>query len=99
VLLFFTRPLSFLPDAVLAAIVFLIGIKLVDFRGLAEIRRSKPTKFAVVLVTAVTVVLLGVKQGIIVAAGGGATSNEDYFDGCGHLHAVISGLSMPCWYA
>src|SRR5215470_12051313 len=68
VLLFFTKPLSFLPNAVLAAIVFLIGIKLIDFRGLAEIRRSKPTEFAVALVTAVTVVFLGVKQGIIVAA-------------------------------
>ena len=30
VLLFFTRPLSFLPNAVLAAIVFHIGIKLID---------------------------------------------------------------------
>ena len=34
VLLFFTRPLSFLPNAVLAAIVFLIGVKLIDHRGL-----------------------------------------------------------------
>jgi len=67
VLLFFTRPLSFLPNTVLAAIVFLIGVKLVDFRGLAEIRRSKPREFAIALVTAVAVVLLGVEQGIIVA--------------------------------
>jgi MFS superfamily sulfate permease-like transporter len=35
VLLFFTRPLSYLPDAVLVAIVFLIGVKLVDLRGLS----------------------------------------------------------------
>src|SRR5262249_48334236 len=35
VLLFLTRPLSFLPNAVLAAIVFLIGVKLIDYRGLA----------------------------------------------------------------
>jgi high affinity sulfate transporter 1 len=67
VLLFLTRPLSFLPNAVLAAMVFLIGIKLVDLRGLSEIRRSKPREFAVALVTAVTVVLLGVEQGIIAA--------------------------------
>src|SRR6516164_6208093 len=67
VLLFLTRPLSFLPNAVLAAIVFLIGIELVDFHGLAEIRRSKPREFAIALVTAVTVVLLGVEQGIIAA--------------------------------
>jgi sulfate permease, SulP family len=67
VLLFFTKPLGFLPNAVLAAIVFLIGIKLVDFRGLAEIFRIKPREFAVALITAITVVLFGVGQGIIVA--------------------------------
>ena len=67
VLLFFTRPLSFLPNSVLAVIVFLIGVKLIDFRGLAEISRIKPREFAVALVTAVTVVLFGVEQGIIVA--------------------------------
>jgi high affinity sulfate transporter 1 len=67
VLLFFTRPLSFLPEAVLAAIVFFIGVKLVDFRGLAEIRRSKPGEFGIAIVTALTVVILGVEQGIILA--------------------------------
>jgi SulP family sulfate permease len=67
VLLFLTRPLSFLPEAVLAAIVFLIGIKLVDHRGLAEIRRERPMEFIVALVTAATVVILGVEQGIILA--------------------------------
>src|SRR5262245_46125582 len=64
VLLFFTRPLSFLPNAVLAAIVFRIGVKLVDFRGLTEIRRSQPQEFALALVTALTVVLFGVEPGI-----------------------------------
>jgi MFS superfamily sulfate permease-like transporter len=68
VLLFFTRPLSFLPNAVLAAIVFHIGVKLVDYRGLKEIRRSAPNEFAVALVTAATVVIFGVEKGIIVAA-------------------------------
>jgi high affinity sulfate transporter 1 len=67
VLLFFTRPVSFLPNAVLAAIVFLIGIKLVDYRGLARIRRTKPNEFALALVTAATVVIFGVEQGIILA--------------------------------
>ena len=33
VLLFLTKPLSFLPSAVLAAIVFHIGLKLIDHRG------------------------------------------------------------------
>lgn len=67
VLLFFTRPLSFLPNAVLAAIVFRVGVKLVDFRGLAEIHRSQPREFALALITALTVVLFGVEQGIILA--------------------------------
>ena len=67
VLLFFTRPLSFLPNAVLAAIVFRIGVKLVDFRGLTEIRRAQPQEFALALVTALTVVLFGVEPGIILA--------------------------------
>jgi len=68
VLLFFTRPLSFLPEAVLAAIVFFIGVKLVDVRGLAEIRRSKPGEFALALITALSVVVFGVEIGIILAA-------------------------------
>jgi len=67
VLLFFTRPLGFLPNAVLAAIVFRIGVKLVDFRGLAEIRRAQPQEFLLALVTALTVVLFGVEQGIVLA--------------------------------
>jgi MFS superfamily sulfate permease-like transporter len=40
VLLFLTGPLQYLPNAVLAAIVFLIGIELVDALGLRRIRRS-----------------------------------------------------------
>ena len=67
VLLFLTRPLSFLPEAVLAAIVFLVGVKLIDYRGLAEIQRSTPREFALALVTAATVVTLGVETGIILA--------------------------------
>jgi len=67
VLLFLTRPLSFLPSAVLAAIVFLIGVKLIDHRGLRHIQRAAPREFALALVTAATVVIFGVKEGIILA--------------------------------
>jgi high affinity sulfate transporter 1 len=67
VLLFLTRPLSFLPDAVLAAIVFLIGVKLVDLKGLAEIRRQKPKEYTLAVITTGTVVFLGVEPGIILA--------------------------------
>ena len=42
VLLFLTGPLQYLPRFVLAAIVFNIAIGLIDWRGLAEIRRESP---------------------------------------------------------
>jgi MFS superfamily sulfate permease-like transporter len=67
VLLFLTRPLGYLPNAVLAAIVFLIGLKLIDYRGMADIYRKSPREFALALVTAVTVVGIGVEQGILLA--------------------------------
>jgi len=65
VLLLLTSPLSLLPTAVLAAIVFLVGIQLIDVRGLREIRADRPGEFA--LATAATIVGLGVEDGIIVA--------------------------------
>ena len=67
VLLFLTRPLSFLPNAVLAAIVFMIGVKLIDYRGLSAIRRAAPVEFALALITAGTVVIVGVKEGVLLA--------------------------------
>jgi MFS superfamily sulfate permease-like transporter len=67
VLLFLTKPLSFLPNAILAAIVFRIGVKLVDIRGMKEVRKAKPREFLLALTTAVTVVLVGVEQGILLA--------------------------------
>ena len=67
VLLFLTKPLQYLPNAVLAAVVFLIGLKLVDIPGLREILRLRKDEFAVAVVTAVVVVVVGVEQGIILA--------------------------------
>jgi MFS superfamily sulfate permease-like transporter len=67
VLLFLTGPLSYLPNAVLAAIVFLIGVKLIDHRGLADILRVRPNEFVLALITAAIVVIFGVEQGIILA--------------------------------
>ena len=67
VLLFLTRPLSYMPEAVLSAVVFLIGLKLVDFRGMREVWRHRPVEFGVALVTAATVVFVGVREGIILA--------------------------------
>lgn len=67
VLLFLTGPLSYMPNAVLAAVVFLIGLKLIDRRGMASVLKVRPLEFAVALVTAATVVIVGVEQGIILA--------------------------------
>lgn len=67
VLLFLTKPLSYMPNAVLAAVVFLIGVELVDVKGMARIWRTRPVEFWVATVTAATVVVVGVEQGIILA--------------------------------
>jgi MFS superfamily sulfate permease-like transporter len=67
VLLFLTGPLSYLPNAVLAAIVFHIGLKLIDVKGLKQIYRQRPNEFALAVVTAATVVIVGVEQGIMLA--------------------------------
>ncbi len=67
VLLFLTKPLQYLPNAVLASVVFLIGVKLIDIRGMREILRLRKDEFAVAAATAVVVVVVGVEQGIILA--------------------------------
>ena len=67
VLLFLTRPLQYLPNAVLSSVVFLIGLKLVDIKGMREILRLRKDEFIVAAVTAVVVVGIGVEQGIILA--------------------------------
>jgi len=67
VLLVLTKPLGYMPEAVLAAVVFLIGVKLVDVKGMREVRRRRPVEFAVALATTVIVVFIGVEQGIVLA--------------------------------
>ena len=67
VLLFLTGPLSYMPNAVLASVVFLIGIRLIDVKGMSEISRLRIGEFVVAAVTAFTVVVVGVEQGIILA--------------------------------
>lgn len=67
VILFLTGPLAFMPTAALSAIVFLIGVKLIDLRGLAAIYRQARSEFWVAVATAAVVVLVGVEQGIIFA--------------------------------
>lgn len=67
VLLWLTAPLQYMPDAVLATVVFLIGIELVDLPGMKRIWRLRRDEFVVAAITAGTVVVVGVLQGIIVA--------------------------------
>ncbi len=67
VLLFLTGPLAYMPNAVLAAVVFLIGVRLIDYRGMAAIWKVRPGEFAVAFATAAIVVVVGVEQGIILA--------------------------------
>ena len=43
VLLFLTKPLQYLPNAVLASVVFLIGLKLIDIANMREILRVART--------------------------------------------------------
>ena len=67
VLLFLTKPLSYMPNAVLAAVVFLIGVELVDVKGMRGILKARWVEFVVACITAAVVVVVGVEQGIIVA--------------------------------
>jgi SulP family sulfate permease len=67
VLLFLTVPLQYMPNAVLASVVFLIGVELVDIPGMRKILRRRPDEFVVAALTAAVVVFVGVEQGIVVA--------------------------------
>ncbi len=67
VLLWLTAPLQYMPSAVLSTVVFLIGIELVDVLGMKRIWKLRRDEFVVAAITAGTVVLVGVLQGIIVA--------------------------------
>jgi MFS superfamily sulfate permease-like transporter len=66
-LLFFTRPLQYLPRCVLGAIVFIVAIRLVDLRALQSILRESPGEYALAVTTAAVVVVVGVEQGIVLA--------------------------------
>ncbi|KXV72378.1 SulP family inorganic anion transporter [Acetobacter cerevisiae] len=67
VLLFLTGPLHYLPRCVLGAIVFSVAMGMIDLRALWRIRQESPGEFGLALITATTVVGVGVEQGILVA--------------------------------
>ncbi len=67
VLLFLKDLLAYLPEAVLAAVVFLIGIELIDIKGMRRIYSERPYEFWVALITTAAVVFIGVVEGILLA--------------------------------
>jgi high affinity sulfate transporter 1 len=67
VLVLLTGPLAYLPDAALAAVVFLIAIELIDVKGMRRILAVRKHEFAVALLTTAAVVVLGVEYGILLA--------------------------------
>ena len=67
VLLFLTVPLSYMPKAVLAAVVLLIGIELVDVAGMRRVLRVRRDEFVIAALVGAVVVLVGVEQGIVFA--------------------------------
>ncbi len=67
ILLFLTKALAYLPEAALSAIVFLIGVGLIDLAGMRRVFEQRRLEFWLALVTALTVVFVGVEQGILLA--------------------------------
>ena len=67
VLLFLTRPLQYLPTCVLGVLVFLVALRLIDIRGLRDIRSESPQEYALAVMTAAVVLLVGVEEGIVLA--------------------------------
>jgi len=67
VTLFATALLADMPKAVLAAIVFLIGVDLIDVLGLRLLAGRRWSEFLIAAVTCVVVFTIGVEQGIILA--------------------------------
>ncbi len=67
VILFLTQPISYLPNTVLAAIVFSIGLRLIDIKGAIAIYKTHLEEFYLAVVTTATVVFVGVEQGILLA--------------------------------
>ena len=67
ILLFLTGALTYLPEAALSAIVFLIGVGLIDVAGMRKVFAQRRGEFWLALITALTVVIVGVEQGILLA--------------------------------
>ena len=67
VLLFLTKSLQYLPICVLGVLVFLVALRLIDLKGLRDIRKESGQEFALALMTAIVVVMVGLELGIVLA--------------------------------
>jgi MFS superfamily sulfate permease-like transporter len=56
-----------MPSAVLSTVVFILGVKLVDIKGMSSIFAQRRAEFWLASLTAAIVVVVGVEQGIILA--------------------------------
>ncbi len=65
--MFATGLLTNMPSSVLAAIVFTIGIDLIDVKNLRRIAARRRSEFVIAAVTGVVVFAVGVEQGIVLA--------------------------------
>ena len=62
-----TGPLTYLPRAALAAVVFLIAVELIDIKELRRILSLRRNEFVVAVLTTAAVVVFGVEYGIVLA--------------------------------
>ncbi len=67
VVLFLTGLLTDMPESVLGAIVFLIGIDLIDIAGLRRVWVARRSECVIAIATGVVVFAFGVEQGIVLA--------------------------------
>jgi SulP family sulfate permease len=67
VLVLLTGPLAYLPEAALAAVVFLIAAGLIDVAGMRRILATRRRESVIALLTAAAVVVLGVEYGLVIA--------------------------------
>ena len=66
-LVFFTRPLGWLPVVVLSAVLIKAAMGLFDWKALLELRRVSPQEFRLCLITLLGVITVGVLPGVVVA--------------------------------
>ena len=68
-LLFFARPLGWLPVGVLSAVLIKAAMGLFDLESLAKLRRVSHQEFRLCLITLLGVITVGVLPGVVIAIG------------------------------